>query len=77
MAATRHNTICSEDKMSSERRSSGSKDHIKETKVADSGLLSLFMCSNEGARHGHQCHMDTFLVMYSFRSHLNLSAMPN
>ena len=40
------NTSCSEDKISCEWRFSGSKEHIKETKIADSVLLSLFMCSN-------------------------------
>ena len=33
-------------KISSELRSSGSKEDIKETKIVDSVLLSLFMCSN-------------------------------
>ena len=33
-------------KISSERRSFGSKEDIKETKIADSVSLSLFMCSN-------------------------------
>ena len=39
-------------KISCERRSSGSKEHIKETKIADSVLLSLFMCCNvmDGAK---------------------------
>ena len=33
------------EKISSERRSSGNKEHMKETKIADSVLLSLFLLS--------------------------------
>ena len=32
--------------INSEWRSSGSKEHIKEMKIADLVLLSLFMCNN-------------------------------
>ena len=45
------NTSCSEDKISCEWRFSGSKEHTKETKIADSVLLSLFMCSNVMGQH--------------------------
>ena len=38
-------------KISSELRSLGRKEHIKETKIADSVLLSLFMCSNVKVQH--------------------------
>ena len=38
-------------KFSYERRSSGSKENTKETKKADSVLLSLFMCSNVMVQH--------------------------
>ena len=50
-AATRHDTSCSEDKKSSEWRSSWSKEHTKETNIADSVLLSLFMCSSVMVQH--------------------------
>ena len=50
-AATRHSTSCSEDNISSERRASGSKEHIKEAKIADSVLSSLFMCNNIMVQH--------------------------
>ena len=39
-------------KISSKRRTFGSKEHTKETKTADSVLLSLFMCSN-AMLHAH------------------------
>ena len=39
--------------MSSEWIYSGSKEHSKETKIADSVLLSLFMCSNEWCNIAH------------------------
>ena len=39
------------DKISSEWRSFGSKEHTKETKIAESVLLSLFMCSNVMMQH--------------------------
>ena len=38
-------------KIFSEKGSSGSKEHIKETKIADSVLLSPFMCSNIMVQH--------------------------
>ena len=38
-------------KISSEWGSSGSKGHIKEMKIADSIVLSLFMCSNVIVQH--------------------------
>ena len=44
-AATLHNTSCSEDKIGSEWRAFGSNEHIRETKVADSVLLTVFICS--------------------------------
>ena len=45
------NSSCSEDKISCEWRFSGSKEHIEEMKIADSVLLSLFMCSNVMGQH--------------------------
>ena len=38
-------------KISCESRFSGSKEHTKETKIADSVLLSLFMCSDVMGQH--------------------------
>ena len=38
-------------KISSEWRPSGSKEHIKEMKIADSVLLGLFMWSNVMVQH--------------------------
>ena len=37
--------------INSELKSSGYKEHIKEMKIADSVLLSLFMCSDVMVQH--------------------------
>ena len=77
-AATRHNTSCSEDEISYECRSSGRKEQIKEIKIVDTVLLSLFTCSNVMVQHCQRPPPSTGFSGTLFSTRLRMSPMiPN